>query len=64
MGEPGGGIFARNGVHGQAHRLHEGLVSAGAQPAQDRLELGERLLDGREVGRVGRQEEQLAAVLC
>ena len=42
------------------HRLPERLLGAGAEPAQDGLDLGERLLDRREVGRVGRQEEQLA----
>ena len=36
------------------------LLGAGAQPAQDRFDLGKRLLDRREVGRVGRQEEELA----
>ncbi len=34
------------------------------QPAQDGLDLGERLLDGREVGGVRRQEEQLAVTRC
>ena len=38
----------------------ERLLGAGAQSTQDSCDLGEGLLDRREVRRVGRQEEQLA----
>jgi hypothetical protein len=39
-------------------------LGAGAQAAQDRFELGERLLDRREVRRVRRPVEQCALALC
>ena len=61
MGKPGGDIVVSNGLNGQADGLLEGLLGARSQAAQQRLELGERLLDRREIGRVRRQEEQLAA---
>jgi len=64
MGEPGHRIVAGTGLDGEADRFLERLLGARAQPAQDGLDLRERLLNGREVGRVRRQEEQLAAARC
>ena len=62
MGEPCFRIVAGNGLDGEADGFLERLLGAGTEPAQDSLDLGKRLLDRREVGRVGRQEEQLAVV--
>jgi len=61
MGEPSDGIVVGTGLDGQADRLLERVVGACTESPQERLDLGERLLDRREVGRVGRQEEQVAA---
>ena len=61
VGEPRRGIVWGNRLDGKANRFLERLLGARPQSAQDGLDLGERLLDGREVGRVRRQEEQLAA---
>jgi hypothetical protein len=66
MGEPTEHIIAGDRLDRQAHRLLEGLARARAQPAQpaqERLKLGERLLDGCAVGRGGWQEAQRAAAL-
>jgi len=60
VGEPSDCIVAGDGVDRLVDGLQEGVPGAGAQAAQDRLDLGERLLDGRAVRRVGRQKEQLA----
>ncbi len=60
MGEPCQGIIGRDRLDRHPHGLREGLVGAGAQLAQDSLDLGECLLDRREVGRVGRKKEQVA----
>ena len=61
VGEPGARVSGGDGLDRPMHRLHQRLVSARPQPAQDRLELGERLLDGGAVGRIRRQEEQFTA---
>ena len=60
MGIPSGGIGGGNRRDGQAHGLLERFLRASAQAAQDRLELGERLLNRVEVRRVGRQEAHVA----
>ncbi len=60
VGEPGERILVSDRLNRHPHGLPECLLGAGAEPAQDGLDLGERLLDRREVGRVGRQEEELA----
>ena len=60
MGEPCDRIIWGDGVNRYPHGLPECLPSAGAQSAQDGLDLGECLFDRRKVGRVGRQEEELA----
>src|SRR5262249_62072599 len=61
MGEPRGSIVAGNGREDQADRFLERFMGASAQPAQDGLDLGKRLLDRRAVRGVGWQEEQVAA---
>jgi len=60
MGEPGEGILARDGRDRQTDCLPEGLLGAGAEPTQEGLDLGKRLFNRGEIGRVRRQEEQLA----
>ena len=60
MDEPASRIVGGNGFNGQANGLLEGVLGAGAEAAQDRFELGERLLDRREIWRIGRQEEHFA----
>ena len=60
VGEPRDHIVAGNAFESPVDRVLERFVDAGAQSAQPCLELGERLLDRREVRGVGRQEEQLA----
>src|SRR5262245_32925981 len=54
MSEPGRRIVAGNGLDGEADRLLERLLGARAQSAQEGFDLGERLLDGSDVGRVRR----------
>ena len=61
MGKPSRRILRSNRLDGQTDGLLEGLVGAGAEATQDGLELGEGLLDRRQVRGVGRQEEQGAA---
>jgi hypothetical protein len=58
MGIPSGSIAGGNRLDSQSHRLLERFLRAGAQTAQDGLELGERLLDGVEIRGVRWQEEQ------
>jgi hypothetical protein len=53
MGEERAGVGGRDAFEGQADCLVEGMLSASANRAQDRLELAEGVLDRREVGRVG-----------
>src|SRR3954466_9261867 len=53
--EPAPGILGGDGGERGAERLLEGLLRAGADRAQARLELGPGPLDGVEVGRVGRE---------
>src|SRR5215211_3176045 len=48
-------IAGRHRVERSAHCLHERLAGARTGLPEQRLELGERLLDGVEVRRVGRQ---------
>ncbi|HET8905468.1 MAG TPA: hypothetical protein VFN11_00745 [Ktedonobacterales bacterium] len=61
MGEPRARIRRGNRVKRRTNRLPSGLVGARAQPAYQGFALRERLLNRREVGRGGRQEEQRAA---
>ena len=61
VGEPRRGVVAGNRLDGEANCFLERLLRARAQAAQDGFDLRERLLNGREVRRIGRQEEQLAA---
>ncbi len=51
VGEPSDRVVAGDGVHRQADRLQEGVTDPGACRAQDRLDLGERLLNGGKVRR-------------
>jgi hypothetical protein len=60
-GKPSRRILRSNGREGQTDGLLQGVVGAGAQAAQERLELGEGLLDRRAVRGIRRQEEQVAA---
>ncbi len=60
MGEPGEGILGRDGLDRQTHCLPECLLGAGAEPTQEGLDLGKRLFNRGEIGRVRRQEEELA----
>src|SRR3954466_5881144 len=53
--EPAPGVLGGDGGERGAERLLEGLLRAGADRAQARLELGPGPLDGVEVGRVGRE---------
>ncbi len=60
VSEPTLGITPAHGIERLAGRFHQGLAGAGSEPAQDTLDLREGLFYGREVRRVGRQEEDLA----
>jgi len=53
----GFGVLARNPVDGGLDRLLQGLSGAGLRLAQLGFELAPGLLDGREVGRVGRHKQ-------
>jgi hypothetical protein len=59
--EAPGGVALGDRVQRPPHRLDQRLEGPGSRPSQRGLELGEGLLDGVEVRRVGRQVEQLAA---
>src|SRR5215212_3532993 len=50
-----------NGSQGSANRGGDALPGACPHPTQVLLGLGKRLLDRVEVGRIGRQEDQLAS---
>src|SRR5215212_1851244 len=63
MVEEAPSIASRIRVKSSAHRFHERLAGARLGSAQQRLNLGERFFYGVEIGRVGRQVEQLAASL-
>jgi hypothetical protein len=52
VGEPRRCVVAGNRLDGEANRFLERLLGAGSQSAQDGFDLGEGLLDRREVGRV------------
>ena len=52
MSEPGHRIVAGNRLNGETNRFLERFLGARAQSAQDGFDLGEGLLDRREVGRV------------
>ncbi len=62
MGEPRDRISGRDRLDCRSHGLPERLRGAGAEPSQDGFDLGKRLFDRREVGRIGRQEEQRAVM--
>ena len=62
MGEPRDGILWGDRLDRHPHSLPERLTGASAEPAQNGFDLRECLLDRREVGRVGRQEEQVHVV--
>ena len=50
MRKPRRRILLGDGLDCHPHRLPERLLGASADPAQDGLDLGKRLFDGREVG--------------
>ncbi len=50
MDEPGRRILLGDGLDRHPHGLPECLRGAGTDPAQNGLDLGDRLLDWREVG--------------
>ncbi len=50
MGEPRGRILLGGRLNCHSHRLPERFLGAGAEPTQDGLDLGKRLLDWRKVG--------------
>lgn len=52
MGEEGAGIGRGDGINGRANGGDQRVEGSGLEPTQDRLDLGEGLLDGCEVGRV------------
>src|SRR5215210_4630938 len=54
-------IARRHRPESSAHRLYERLVGTCPGSPQQRLELGERFLDGIEIGRIGWQIHELAA---
>jgi hypothetical protein len=56
-------IARRHRVEGSAHRFYERIAGTRPGSAQQYLELGERFFDGVQIGRVGRQVEELAASL-
>ena len=60
VGEPSSRVIGGDRADRHVHRLHQRLAGAGAESAQEGLDLRERLLDRRAVGRGGRQEEELA----
>lgn len=53
MGEPSSRIVAGDRRNGQMHGLLEDVLRPRPESPQDRLELGEGLLNGREVRRIG-----------
>ena len=59
VGEAVGAFGRGEGIEGVAERLPEGLDGAPGGGSEQRLELGERELDRVQVGRVGRQIEEL-----
>src|SRR5215813_1158157 len=54
MGEPRDRIIAGDRLDRYPHGLPERLLATSAEPAQNSFDLGECLLDRREIGRVGR----------
>jgi hypothetical protein len=61
MQKPTEGILSRNAGQGLNNRLLKSLASARTISPQDRFQLGECLLNRREVRRIRRQEEELAS---
>jgi len=61
MTEPAMRVLRCDRIERHSQGIEQRLTGAGGQPPQDGLELGERLLDGRQIGRVGGQEDELAA---
>src|SRR5215203_1348037 len=61
VSEPAHGIPPAHGIERMAGSFHQGFAGAGPNPAQDALHLREGLFDGREVRRVGRQENRTSA---
>src|SRR5215216_6578812 len=59
--EEAASIARRHRPESSAHRLYERLVGTCPGSPQQRLELGERFLDGIEIGRIGWQIHELAA---
>ncbi len=62
VGEPRERIISGDCLDCHPHSFPERLLGARAEPTQDGLDLGKCLLDRRKVGRVRRQEEQLAVM--
>jgi hypothetical protein len=60
MKEPPTSILSRNEGQSLSDGLLEGFACASTHPSQHRLQFGERLFNGREIGRIGRQEEKAA----
>ena len=58
MGEPAGGIVRGDGGESLPGRGAEGVIGSGPCTSKGLLDLGEGVLDGVEVGRVGRQKEE------
>src|SRR5215216_708270 len=56
---PAHGIPPAHGIQRLSGRFHQCFAGAGPDPAQDALHLREGLFDGREVRRVGWQEQNL-----
>jgi hypothetical protein len=56
-------ISSRYSIEGPAHRFNQNFAGARLELAQRRLQFGKGLLDGIEIGRVGRQVDQLASYL-
>src|SRR5215211_1281636 len=61
VGEPAPRVLRAHRVQSPADGLQERLARPGLRLPQERLDLGEGLLDRREIRRVGRQEQQRAA---
>src|SRR5690348_13359505 len=61
MGKPAESISRGDEIQSGGNGLLEGFACASPGPAQHRLEFRERLFDGRQIWRVGRQKQQATA---
>lgn len=61
MKKPAESILRRDEGQSGRNRLLQRFARAGTDPSQTGFQFGECLFNGREIGRIGRQEEEAAA---